>query len=107
MPRKSQDPLFDDDEERSNIFARLLPSLVLIFAFGGFVALAIYAYKAGSNSGNEEDLTVIEADSAPLKEKPSDPGGMQFPNQDKTIFETFSANGGIPPKVERVLPAPE
>src|SRR5690606_18973570 len=44
----------------------------------------------------------------PIKEKPADPGGMQFPNQDKTIFDTF--NGNATPtaqNVERILPSPE
>jgi hypothetical protein len=100
----TQDPLFD--EEPQGLISRLLPPLVLICAFGGFIALAIYAYKAGTQSVNDGDLMVIEADATPMKEKPEDPGGMQFPNQDKTVFETFSA-GNEPPKVERVLPTPE
>ncbi len=69
------------------------------------MALAWYAYHAGTQSTKDEDLLVVEADKTPMKEKPLDPGGMKFPNQDKTIFETFS--NAQPPKVERVLPAPE
>ena len=42
-----------------------------------------------------------------MKEKPADPGGMKFPNQDKTVFETFGNGTQLPPKVERVLPSPE
>lgn len=100
-----QDPLFYDEPQ--SMLARILPPLVLICAFGGFIALAIYAYQAGTQSVNDGELMVIEADKTPMKEKPTDPGGMQFPNQDKTIFETFAANGQNPPKVERVLPTPE
>lgn len=100
-----RDPLFDDEPQSA--IARLLPPLVLLCAFGGFIALAIYAYKAGTQSVNEGELMVIEADNSPVKEKPQDPGGMQFPNQDKTIFETFSAGNQTPPQVERVLPTPE
>jgi len=103
MSNDPQDPLFDGEPQ--GIIGRILPPLVLICAFGGFVALAIYAYKAGSQSVNDGELMVVEADKAPVKEKPQDPGGMQFPDQDKTIFETFSSNNQ--PKVERVLPTPE
>ncbi len=103
-PDDSHDPLFD--EQPQGTLARILPPLVLICAFGGFVALAIYAYRAGTQSVGDGELMVIEADKTPIKEKPEDPGGMQFPNQDKTIFETF-ANGQQPAKVERVLPTPE
>lgn len=105
MSNDPKDPLFHEDAPRSAL-SRILPPLVLMCAFGGFVALAIYAYRAGTQSVNEGELMVIEADATPVKEKPADPGGMQFPNQDKTIFETFSS-GGQPPKVERILPTPE
>lgn len=105
MANGGNDPLFDD--EPRSLVSRLLPPLVLTCAFGGFIALAIYAYKAGSQSVNEGDLMIIEADKTPMKEKPQDPGGMQFPNQDKTIFETFTAGNQAPPQVERVLPTPE
>ncbi len=86
---------------------RWAPLVVVLGVVAGFVTLSWYAYHAGIQSVKEEDLVVVEADKTPMKEKPSDPGGMQFPNQDKTVFETFSGNSKQPPKVERVLPVPE
>jgi cell division septation protein DedD len=85
---------------------RWLPAAVVSVALVGFMVLAWYAYHSGTQSINEEDLMVVEADQSPMKEKPLDPGGMKFPNQDKTVFETFAGNSN-PPKVERVMPAPE
>ncbi len=85
---------------------RWAPLVVVLGVVGGFVALSYYAYHAGIQSVKEEDLVVVEADKTPIKEKPADPGGMQFPNQDKTVFETFASNKQ-PAKVERVLPTPE
>ncbi|MDE3015345.1 MAG: SPOR domain-containing protein [Pseudomonadota bacterium] len=94
------------DDDNSSPTARWLPAAVVFAVVSGFVALAWYAYHAGMQSLKNDDLLVVEADKTPIKEKPSDPGGMQFPDQDKTIFETF--NGApVPPKVERVLPPPE
>jgi len=86
---------------------RWLPAAVVVSALAGFSVLAWYAYNAGMQSSKEEDLLIVEAEKSPMKEKPLDPGGMKFPNQDKTIFETFSGGSQNPPKVERVLPAPE
>ena len=87
---------------------RWAPLVVVLGVVAGFVTLSWYAYHAGIQSVKEEDLVVVEADKTPMKEKPSDPGGMQFPNQDKTVFETFSGNNAKQPqKVERVLPVPE
>lgn len=83
-----------------------LPRFVVAVTVVGFVALAWYAYKTGTQSVADEDLIIVEAEKTPLKEKPDDPGGMKFPNQDKTVFETFAGNTQ-PPKVERVMPTPE
>lgn len=95
------------DEALTSGVARWLPTLVVMTAVAGFVSLAWYAYHAGTQSVKDEDLIVVEADKSPMKEKPLDPGGMQFPDQDKTVFDTFSGKQGQPPKVERVLPTPE
>lgn len=94
------------DEDETSGAGKHIPFIVMTFAIGGFIALAWYAYNSGRQSMKEEDLLVIEAEKTPVKEKPLDPGGMKFPNQDKTIFETF-ASGQQQPKVERVLPRPE
>ncbi len=86
--------------------SKIIPAVVLLSTITGFVALSWYAYHAGRQSIKEDDLLVSEAEKTPIKEKPTDPGGIKFPNQDKTIFETFS-NNRQQPKVERVLPTPE
>lgn len=105
MNDTEEDAIMEDATRKA---VRWVPTAVVLVALGGFFTLAWYAYHSGQQSLKEEDLLVVEADKTPIKEKPLDPGGMKFPNQDKTIFNTFSANGGqTPPKVERVLPAPE
>ena len=71
--------------ENTRSFPKYVPILVLSFAILAFASLAIYAYKHGGNA-MEEDLLVVEADKTPIKEKPEDACGMQFPNQDKTIY---------------------
>jgi len=95
------------DEAVMQRLPKWLPMAVVLCIVGGFVALSWYAYHAGNQSTKDEDLLVIEADKTPMKEKPTDSGGMKFPNQDKTIFDTFAGNPQPVPKVERVLPGPE
>lgn len=95
------------DDEGANGFTRWIPSIIVFCVVAGFFTLSWYAYHAGMESVKEEDLLVVEADKTPVKEKPADPGGMQFPNQDKTIFETFGGSKAAPQKVERLLPTPE
>ncbi len=97
----------DDDVVNATGIMRWIPTIMLVSVVTGFIMIASYAYHAGKQEPLKDDeLLVVEADKAPIKEKPEDPGGMKFPNQDKTIFETFS-NNPAPAKVERVLPPPE
>ena len=96
----------DDDISNANGILKWIPTIMLVSVVTGFLLLSYYAYNTGRQSVKEDDLLVIEAEKTPMKEKPLDPGGMKFPNQDKTIFETFS-NNQAPAKVERVLPTPE
>lgn len=100
-----QDLLLPDDEEPRR-GSRVIPGLVMMTAFAGFIALSWYAYTAGTRSVQDDEILLVEADKTPMKEKPADPGGMQFPNQDKTIFEAISG-APKPQVVERVLPTPE
>lgn len=97
----------DESVEVMHGVARWVPPVVVLTALGGFILLAWYAYQAGTQSVDEKDLMVVEADNTPIKEKPEDPGGMQFPNKDKMIFETFSNQTEQHPKVERLMPEPE
>lgn len=109
--RENDDDLAVQDyseEEYDNGFLRWMSVGVVVIAIAGFFALAWYAYHAGAKPESAESVTLVEADKSPLKETPADPGGLQFPHQDKTVYDAIS-NGGKSPKTaaERVLPAPE
>lgn len=96
------------EEEYQGGFLRWMSILVVLVAVAGFFALAYYAYHTGTQSINEGDVTLIEADNSPLKEAPVDPGGLQVPHQDKTVYEVISpSQPGDKPSAERILPEPE
>ena len=96
------------EEEYDNGFLRWMSIGVVVVAVAGFIALAWYAYHNGGKAESPESVALIEADKSPLKEAPADPGGLQFPHQDKTVYETISNNAGAPrPAAERMLPPPE
>lgn len=87
---------------------RWMAASVMLVACAGFVGLAWYAYHAGTRAMHEDELALVEPDSTPVKEKPADPGGMKFPNQDKTIFDAISDKPRARvAAVERVVPGPE
>lgn len=99
---------FDDYNNEETPRSRAMSWVVLAIALSGFVALAWYAYHSGSQSVTDGQLVVIKADESPIKEKPADAGGEQFPHQDKTIYDTISPyRTGDNTKVEKLLPEPE
>lgn len=75
-----------DYEEKSKI----IPYAVMAIALVAFVSLGYYAYNSGTENIEEGELMLIQADNTPVKEKPMDPGGMKFPYQDKSVFETIT-----------------
>lgn len=94
----------DDDYEGDGL--RWMSFVVVLLVIFGFVSLAWYAYRSGTASTADGDVPVIEADAAPLKIKPSDPGGMDIPNQDKTVYEALS-KGDSSSKTEHLMEAAE
>lgn len=87
--------------------SRAVSWLVLGLAASGFVALAWYAYQSGSESVKSDDIVTIEADSSAYKTAPENPGGEEFPHQDKTIYNAIDGSGEGEEKVEKLLPEPE
>jgi hypothetical protein len=50
-------------------------------------------YVGGDNSTlPSENVPIIRADKEPYKVQPDDPGGMQMPNKNSTIFSSLNSN---------------
>jgi hypothetical protein len=98
-------PIYEDDEPEGGLF-RWMSALVVMLAVAGFFGLAWYAYRNGGDTVDEKDVELIKAEKTPVKEAPANPGGMQIPNQDKTVYGLISGKTEKP-VVERILPAPE
>ena len=52
-----------------------------------------YLYKSFKGTGEESATPFIRADNRPLKELPGNPGGKQFPNGEKTIYDRLTPDG--------------
>lgn len=101
VPRESR-----EDMRRASLRRRLLASLVIVVALGGFSGIVWYAYTKGKESGGEAVVPLIKAESEPVKVRPEKPGGMEIPNQDKLVYNRLIP-GEPPPPLERLLPPPE
>lgn len=96
----------NDDDYRGGVLRWL--SIAFVAAAGaGFLALAWYAYKSGMEPVSEDEIPYVAADTDPFKEKPADPGGLQFEHQDKTVYNQLATGNGNQQMAERLLPPPE
>lgn len=102
------DELDFEDEEYDGGLLRILSIVFVLAAVCGFIALAWYAYKSGMQPVSEDEIPMVAADTEPFKEKPEDPGGLQFEHQDKSVYNQLATGEGEQrPMAERLLPPPE
>ena len=81
--------------------------LILILAGGGWAGW-MYLQNEPEEVVSADGVPMIEAPKFELKEKPTDPGGMDVPDRDKLVYDRMSGeNDGVQPGVERLLPPPE
>lgn len=83
---------------------RMVLLLAVVFVIAA-AALLYVVFQQGVRTGGRNAPPVIVADSGPEKIKPEDPGGLDVPHQDKTVYDRVS--GESADRVERLLPEPE
>lgn len=81
----------------------LFATAALLLAGSAFAAIIVVSYP--DNSGPKEDVPVVRAENTAFKENPDDPGGMEIPFQDSTIFASMHNGqaGNEGPPVENLL----
>ncbi len=85
---------------------RFLPAGLLTgLALFSFAVIVWYAYPLGEEKYTDLDVPVVKADATLLKVPPVDPGGMEVPYQDSTVFDPLEKEPSG--QVERLLPAAE
>lgn len=88
-----------------------LPRMIRLSAMGlalaGVAALGVIVYSASQSGPTTPDqVPLITADNAPLRERPVEEGGMQIANRDSTIYSQLDGQGSQP-GLERLVPPPE
>ena len=77
-------------------------ALLGAIALGGALA---FAYKQSGGGLSNEQPPLVQADSRPVKELPDQPGGKEFPNKNKLIYDRLQ--NGNEPESERLVPRQE
>jgi hypothetical protein len=119
---------FDDPEGFESAFGKIASAMeqgregirqrgpligVLTAGVALFVLFAVFwsTYPRGDRAGEGADgpLPIVRADASPFRTAPDDPGGMQIPHRDSTIFETIRSADATQGsgRVESLLPPPE
>lgn len=95
-----------DEENGRRRPLMILSIIVLLGVFAGVIYLAYsQGFKQGAGSG---EPPLIRADTSPIKVAPENPGGAEFPHQDKSVYERISGGETSPAdEVEQLLPRAE
>src|SRR5215469_5895327 len=83
---------------------RPIKAFLLLILVTGVAGGSWWAYRGDSPRLPAGAVPVIHSDTAPVKEAPSNPGGMLVPGQDSALLNRDGKTG---PRVEQLLPEPE
>lgn len=65
---------------------------VLVFAAVVLAAVVFFTYPADDKEA-QDSVPLIQADARPFRVAPDDPGGMDIPHRDSTVFSTLRSSG--------------
>ncbi len=106
--QKLNSPSSETFEERKNeinrsknVFVGTVSGIVLAAVVGWFVLSPRYATQS------DTEIPVIRRPQTAVKVQPSDPGGMEIQNQDKSVYDIIEKKQENAPVVENLLPPPE
>jgi len=92
--------------KQSGFSTRAFSIFLVLLSVSAFILLAWYAYESGTAPHEPGEVPLIKADAKPYRTKPDEPGGMEIPHRDKTVYNAISG-ADVPPKVEKLLPDEE
>lgn len=80
--------------------------LVMGAAALGFLGLGWYAFSSSDSGDDSAEVVTLDAYEDPYKHEPAEKGGMEFPHQDKTIYDALDGNTRDG-DAEKLFPEPE
>lgn len=88
-------------QRSKSVFLGAATGIGLACAVGWFVLAPRYS------SNLESEIPVVKRPQTAVKIKPTEPGGMEISNQDKSIYDIIDKNEAKEKTVENLLPPPE
>ncbi len=95
-----------DSELGARLRSPLFATAALLITGAAFAGIIIASYP--DTEKQDENIPVVTADASPLREAPSEPGGMDVAHEDSTIFGTIrSEELAETPPIENLLASEE
>ena len=110
LPMGSEDDLVLDEEIRYDKPKRSrLPGVLIGLVLAGVLMGGAFwwGYDLGRSGENGLFPPLIQANRAPIKEAPADPGGLQFPNQESLVFDGVTGDEDAAAQVGVLAAPPE
>ncbi len=86
---------------------RIIRLSAMALALTGVAAFGVIVYSAyQGNTTTPDQVPLITADNAPLRERPAEEGGMIIANRDSTVYSQMDGTTAQP-GLERLVPPPE
>ncbi len=83
----------------------IVGALTLVIGTFG-VGLIWWGMTSQPNPATPDAAPLVRAGETPIKERPTDPGGLSIADRDKLVYRRVG-DDGTPPPAERLLPPPE
>ncbi len=98
----------EGDDAEKNFFSVRMHAIGIGVLIGVLVALLVSVFLFGSADDTDtlDEPIVVSESTRPLKERPSNRGGMDIPDQDKTIYKRMRSDE-LDTQVERLVVTPE
>lgn len=110
-PQGAVAAIFQTLDIRRHIQARgpLFPALMVLGMIAVLAAVLWYSYPREAEKQALRAVPIIRADAGPYKIVPDDPGGMDIPHRDSTVFNTLrdARNKNNANRIENLLPEAE
>ncbi len=105
-PDYRSDTLAFEPDQRRHPMRRIGRTLIILVLLAGAGAGAWARWGDQLRLAPADEIPVVRADAAPVKVKPDRPGGLDFPNRDKLVYDRLESLPP-PPRAENLLPRPE
>ena len=94
-----------DDPKGTDLLGSIGPKaafFIVLIALSFMIGVVWKLYVGGGDAGTN-NVPVIRAETTPYKVDPEEPGGMEMPNKDSTIFSSLNSDPDKERGVENLL----